>query len=99
MNTIKFFDQVYVTGWKLSKLSHFKMGGNLQDNPPLFPELYALLGALRFLVMKIKLVKIKKFFHIGKNDSDEILWSDIPNVSNNLNSKENLLNCKICFFL
>ena len=24
------------------------MGGNLQNNPPLFPEIYAALGALRF---------------------------------------------------
>ena len=45
----KIFDQVYVTGWDpLSKLPKFKMGGNLQNNPPLFPELYAALGALKF---------------------------------------------------
>ena len=32
----------------------------------------------------------QEIFHIGKNDSDEILWSDIPNVSNGQNSKENI---------
>ena len=45
----KIFDQVYITGWDpLSKVTNFKMGGNLQNNPPLFPELYAALGALKF---------------------------------------------------
>ena len=59
----KIFDQVYLAGWDpLSKLSNFKMGGNLQNNPPLFPEIFAALGALKFLVVKIKLVKIRKFF-------------------------------------
>ena len=87
----KIFDQVYVTGWDpLSKLSNFKMGGNLQNNPPLFPEIYASLGALKFFSSENKISENQEIFHIGKNDSDEILWSDIPNVSNSLNSKENI---------
>ena len=87
----KIFDQVYVTGWDpLSKLANFKMGGNLQNNPPLFPELYAALGALRFFSEDNKINDTQEIFHIGKNDSQDILWSDIPNVSSNLNSKESL---------
>ena len=87
----KIFDQVYVTGWDpLSKLSNFKMGGNLQNNPPLFPEIYSALGALKFFSSENKISENQEIFHIGKNDSDEILWSDIPNVSNSLNSKENI---------
>ena len=87
----KIFDQVYITGWNpLSKLSHFEMGGNLQDNPPLFPELYAALGALRFFSDETNISENQEIFHIGKNESDEILWSDIPKVSNNLNSKDKL---------
>ena len=87
----KIFDQVYVTGWDpLSKLSNFKMGGNLQNNPPLFPELYAALGALRFFSEDNSIKDNQEIFHIGKNDSGDILWTDIPNVSSNLNSKENL---------
>jgi len=87
----KIFDQVYVTGWDpLSKLSNFQMGGNLQNNPPLFPEIYASLGALRFFSEDNKINENQEIFHIGKNESEEILWSDIPNVSNDLNSKENI---------
>jgi len=87
----KIFDQVYVTGWDpLSKLSNFKFGGNLQNNPPLFPEIYAALGALKFFSSENTIGENQEILHIGKNDSDEILWSDIPNVSNSLNSKENI---------
>ena len=89
----KIFDQVYVTGWDpLTKLPNFKMGGNLQNNPPLFPELYAALGALKFFSEDNKISDTQEIFHIGKNESNEILWSDIPNVSNNLNSKDNISN-------
>ena len=87
----KIFDQVYVTGWDpLSKLANFKMGGNLQNNPPLFPELYAALGALKFFSEDNKINDTQEIFHIGKNETSDILWSDIPNVSANLNSKESL---------
>jgi hypothetical protein len=87
----KVFDQVYVTGWDpLTKLPNFKFGGNLQKNPPLFPELYAALGALRFFSEDNKIGEAQEILHIGKNDSDDILWSDIPNVSTNLNSKTNI---------
>ena len=87
----KIFDQVYVTGWDpLSKLPNFKMGGNLQNNPPLFPELYAALGALRFFSSENTISENQEIFHIGKNDGNDILWSDIPNVSNSLNSKESI---------
>ena len=87
----KIFDQVYVTGWDpLSKLKNFNMGGNLQNNPPLFSELYASLGALKFFASENKISDNQEIFHIGKNDSNEILWSDIPKVSNSLNSKENI---------
>ena len=87
----KIFDQVYVTGWDpLSKLKNFNMGGNLQNNPPLFSELYASLGALKFFASENKISDNQEIFHIGKNDSNEILWSDIPRVSNSLNSKENI---------
>lgn len=89
----KIFDQVYVTGWDpLTTLPNFKMGGNLQNNPPLFPELYAALGALKFFSEDNKISETQEIFHIGKNESNEILWSDIPNVSNNLNSKDNISN-------
>ncbi len=89
----KIFDQVYVTGWDpLTKLPNFKMGGNLQNNPPLFPELYAALGALKFFSEDNKISDTQEIFHIGKNESNEILWSDVPNVSNNLNSKDNISN-------
>ena len=37
-----------------------------------------------------KISENQEIFHVGKNDSDEILWTDIPNVSSNLNSKENI---------
>ena len=87
----KIFDQVYVTGWDpLSKLANFKMGGNLQNNPPLFPELYAALGALKFFSEDNKINDTQEIFHIGKNETSDILWSDIPNVSADLNSKESL---------
>ena len=87
----KIFDQVYLTGWDpLAKLPNFKMGGNLQNNPPLFPELYAALGALKFFSNDNEIKDTQEIFHIGKNDSNDILWSDIPNVSNNLNSKDSL---------
>ena len=66
------------------------MGGNLQNNPPLFPELYAALGALKFFNSENKINSEQEIFHIGKNESENILWSDIPNVSASLNSKENL---------
>ena len=87
----KIFDQVYVTGWDpLSKITNFKIGGNLQNNPPLFPELYSALGALKFFSTDNKINENQEIFHIGKNDTNEILWSDIPSVSNNLNSKVNI---------
>ena len=87
----KVFDQVYVTGWDpLTKLPNFKFGGNLQKNPPLFPELYAALGALRFFCEDNKIGETQEILHIGKNESNDILWSDIPNVSTNLNSKTNI---------
>ena len=87
----KIFDQVYVTGWDpLAKLPNFKMGGNLQNNPPLFPELYAALGAMKFFNENTKISSNQEIFHIGKNDENEIIWSDIPNVSGSLNSKEKI---------
>ena len=87
----KIFDQVYVTGWDpLSKLPNFKMGGNLQNNPPLFPELYAALGALKFFSKDNTISQNQEIFHIGKNTSNETMWSDVPNVSGKLNSKEKL---------
>ena len=87
----KVFDQVYVTGWDpLTKLPNFKFGGNLHIFPPLFPELYAALGALRFFSEDNKIGETQEILHIGKNDSNDILWSDIPNVSTNLNSKTNI---------
>ena len=87
----KIFDQVYVTGSDpLSKLPNFKMGGNLQNNPPLFPELYAALGACKFFSEDNAISSNQEIFHIGKNDSNETIWSDVPNVSNKLNSKEKL---------
>ncbi len=87
----KIFDQVYVVGWDpLSKLQNFKMGGNLQNNPPLFPEIYGALGALKFFSEENSIKDTQEIFHIGKNESNDILWSDIPNVSGSLNSKENI---------
>ena len=87
----KIFDQVYVVGWDpLSKLQNFIMGGNLQNNPPLFPEIYGALGALKFFSEENSIKDTQEIFHIGKNESDDILWSDIPNVSGSLNSKENI---------
>ena len=84
----KVFDQVYVTGWDpLTKVPDCDFGGNLQKNPPLFPELYPALGALRFFSEDNKIGETQEILHIGKNDSEDILWSDIPNVSTNLNSK------------
>jgi hypothetical protein len=66
------------------------MGGNLQNNPPLFPELYAALGACKFFSEDNAISPNQEIFHIGKNESNETIWSDVPNVSNKLNSKEKL---------
>ena len=63
LSTDKIFDQVYVTGWDpLAKLPNFKMGGNLQNNPPLFPELYGALGALKFFSEDNKINEHKRYF-------------------------------------
>ena len=89
----KIFDQVYVTGWDpLTKLLKFEVGGNTQFNSPLFPETYAALGALKFFNEDNKIAETQEIFHIGKNESNNILWSDIPNVSANLNSKDKIIN-------
>ena len=42
------------------------MGGNLQNNPPLFPELYAALGALKFFSSENIINENQEIFHIGK---------------------------------
>ena len=47
-----------------------------------------LLGALRFFSSENTISENQEIFHIGKNESNDILWSDIPNVSNSLNSKD-----------
>jgi len=87
----KIFDQVYIIGWDpLAKLKNFKPGGNTQNNPPLFSELYAALGALRFFDKNNKISENQEIFHIGKNPSNNIVWGDIPNVSAELNTKDNL---------
>ena len=87
----KIFDQVYIAGWDpLSKVKNFKMGGNLQNNPPLFSELYAALGALRFFDKNNKISENQEIFHIGKNPSNNIVWGDIPKVSSELDTKANL---------
>ena len=52
--------------------------------------MYAALGALRFFSKDNTIGEKQEIFQIGKNDTNEVQWSDIPNVSNNLNSKENL---------
>ena len=89
----KIFDQVYVTGWDpLTKLPKFEIGGNTQFNSPLFLELYAALGALKFFSEENTISEDQQIFHIGKNESNDILWSDIPNVSNNLSSKDKIAN-------
>ena len=46
------------------------MGGNLQNNPPLFPELYAALGAMKFFNENTKISSNQEIFHIGKNDEN-----------------------------
>ena len=56
----------------------------------MFPEIYGALGALKFFNEENSINDTQEIFHIGKNESDEILWSDIPNVSGSLNSKENI---------
>ena len=66
------------------------MGGNLQNNPPLFPELYAALGALKFFNKDNKISENQEILHIGKNPTNDIVWNDVPNVSDELISKEAL---------
>ena len=80
----KIFDQVYVTGWNpLSKLKNFNMGGNLtKQSTSYFQNYMHALGALKFFGSENKISDNQEIFHIGKNDSNEILWSDIPKVSN-----------------
>jgi hypothetical protein len=87
----KIFDQLYITGWDpLSKIPNFMMGGNLQNNPPLFPELYAALGALKFFDKNNSISENQEIFHIGKNPTNNVVWEDIPDVSNELSSKERI---------
>ena len=87
----KIFDQVYIAGWDpLSKITNFKMGGNLQNNPPFFPELYGALGALKFFNKDNKISENQGVLHIGKNPTNDVVWSDIPDVSDELNSKESI---------
>ena len=87
----KIFDQLYITGWDpLSKIPNFMMGGNLQNNPPLFPELYAALGALKFFDKNNSISENQEIFHIGKNPTNDIVWGDVPDVSNELSSKERI---------
>jgi hypothetical protein len=87
----KIFDQVYIAGWDpLSKITNFKMGGNLQNNPPFFPELYGALGALKFFNKDNKISENQEVLHIGKNPTNDVVWSDIPDVSDELNSKESI---------
>ena len=89
----KIFNQVYVAGSDpITRVSKFEVGGNTQFNSPLFVETYAALGALKFFSEDNKIQDEQEIFHIGKNDSDDILWSDIPNVSVNLNSRDYLMN-------
>tara|TARA_B110000305_G_scaffold24086_1_gene22067 strand:- start:499 stop:1395 length:897 start_codon:yes stop_codon:yes gene_type:complete len=89
----KIFDQVYVTGWDpLTKLPKFEIGGNTQFNSPLFPETYAALGALKFFNKDNEISSEQQIFHIGKNESNDVFWSDVPNISSNLNSKDRIIN-------
>ena len=89
----KIFDQVYVTGWDpLTKLPKFEIGGNTQFNSPLFPETYAALGALKFFNKDNEISSEQQIFHIGKNESNDVFWSDVPNISSDLNSKDRIIN-------
>ena len=87
----KIFDQVYVTGWDpLTKLPKFEWG-NTSLTHHYFQKLMQLLDALKFFNEDNKIESFE-IFHIGKNESNDILWSDIPNVSANLNSKDKIIN-------
>lgn len=88
----KIFDQVYVVGWEpLMKLDNFKIGGNLQNNPPLIPELYGALGALKFFDEENKMTGDQQILHIGKSEDDEFKWADLPNISSKIDAKEKIV--------
>jgi len=79
------FDQLYLLGWpQLIGLDSHATGGDLQQNPPLLPELYGALAALRFFHADGAGVGSPVFSSIGythgDSGSDTISWRDLPEV-------------------
>lgn len=80
------FDDLYVLGWQpLIDLGYFSKGAGSQKNPPLAPELFAALAALREFAKAPRPAGATG--HAGRvnmtalGSSDTLSWSDLPSIS------------------
>jgi hypothetical protein len=75
----RIFDSLYVVGWDpFIKIANAGLGGNLQLNPPLIPELYAALAACDFF--QSDEISDYPVFQIGRENIELVSWDDLPGV-------------------
>jgi hypothetical protein len=73
------YDEVYLVGWNPPiQLTYSDDGGNIQENPPMVPEIFAALAASRFLQADISAPGT--FYKIGIENDQDVKWSDLPAV-------------------
>lgn len=79
------FDEFYLVGWSPRfSLSYNSAGGNDQANPPLPPELFAALSAVRFLDPTAAALPDKptnRTFISARENQASLGWSDLPEIA------------------
>ena len=83
------FDTIYLVGWdELISLPIRAIGGPLQRNPPLVPELYAALAASGFL--STDPVPDQPIQYTGRSDGKAVGWNDLPDAGGGRNLRSQL---------
>lgn len=75
----KVLDSLYLIGWDpLFRLGHNADGSKSQLNPPMIPELYAALGAMRFF--RHGAADEHPVLVTGRKAGSNLTWSDLPTL-------------------
>lgn len=86
MDEGSFFDDLYVLGWEpLMDLGYFSKGDTSQKNPPLAPELFAALAAMREFKRPFSRRagggKAGRVHLAARSHGSALTWADLPPVS------------------
>ena len=96
MRNENFLDSLYLIGWSpIIKLPYHEKGGQNQINPPMIPELYGSLAAAHFF--STEEITSRSIYQIGRRNSNEVGWPDLPAIGRDPNEVANKLGQLIRF--